>query len=480
MNMTSPRKKIVLLGAAFTTNNMGVWALASGAIASALHSYPDADVSLLDYNTESKEYDISQSGCNRKIQLVNLRYSKKVWQPNHILRLLFMSLLMRSVPSRTLRRFFVSRNAWLRHIVSADCVGSIAGGDSFSDIYGLARLIYVALPQILVLLLERPLVLLPQTLGPFQSRAAKKIARYIFSHAEAVYSREKDCPPDVVRLIDGAEGKLHFSHDLGFALEPRIDEERLPSWLRENNSGRPLVGINVSGLLHMGGYTQNNMFGLKSDYPRLIHAIISHLVGVQRCHVLLVPHVFGSNPGGESDVIACRRAFDRLAPEIKNFVRVLDDRDYDHHELKAVIGKCDFFIGSRMHACIAALSQGIPAIGLAYSQKFWGVFASIGMGGLAVDLRRSEEKAVISLIDKIFLERRDFEEQLNSQTPIVRISALSLFPKILHEIERNKPCVNNWHVCQTGSHTVKSSSSFQQAEGCVPYAENKYTHENHN
>ena len=46
---------------------------------------------------------------------------------------------------------------------------------------------------------------------------------------------------------------------------------------------------------------------------------------------------------------------------------------------KAVIGQCDFFIGSRMHACIAALSQGVPCVGVAYSMKFAGVFDTVGM-----------------------------------------------------------------------------------------------------
>ena len=35
---------------------------------------------------------------------------------------------------------------------------------------------------------------------------------------------------------------------------------------------------------------------------------------------------------------------------------------------------CRFFIGSRMHACIFALSSAVPTIGLAYQPKFFGLF----------------------------------------------------------------------------------------------------------
>jgi polysaccharide pyruvyl transferase WcaK-like protein len=38
----------------------------------------------------------------------------------------------------------------------------------------------------------------------------------------------------------------------------------------------------------------------------------------------------------------------------------------------------DFFMGARIHACIAAFSSGIPIIPMAYSRKFAGLFGSIG------------------------------------------------------------------------------------------------------
>ena len=39
-------KNILLLGAGFSTNNLGVWALTSGAITSAWHTFPQAKIKL--------------------------------------------------------------------------------------------------------------------------------------------------------------------------------------------------------------------------------------------------------------------------------------------------------------------------------------------------------------------------------------------------------------------------------------------------
>jgi len=78
--------------------------------------------------------------------------------------------------------------SWVSKILASKVHLSIAGGDSFSDIYGLRRFIYVALPQILVLLLGKPLVLLPQTYGPLKGRCSRMIARFIFRRAALICS----------------------------------------------------------------------------------------------------------------------------------------------------------------------------------------------------------------------------------------------------------------------------------------------------
>ena len=52
-------------------------------------------------------------------------------------------------------------------------------------------------------------------------------------------------------------------------------------------------------------------------------------------------------------------------------------------EAKSYISGLDFFCGSRMHACIAAFSSGVPVLPIAYSRKFAGVFGSLGYDRIA-------------------------------------------------------------------------------------------------
>jgi len=84
--------------------------------------------------------------------------------------------------------------------------------------------------------------------------------------------------------------------------------------------------------------------------------------------------------GGECDSPVCDRGFEALRDKYPDRIGVVRGQ-YSPSEIKYIIGSCDFFIGARMHACIAALSQGIPAVAIAYSDKFTGVMQTVGAGG---------------------------------------------------------------------------------------------------
>lgn len=189
----------------------------------------------------------------------------------------------------------------------------------------------------------------------------------------------------------------------------------------------------------MGGYTRNNMFGLKIDYRLLIHDMINYFVRQLNAHVMLVPHVFGTGEKTESDLSACREVFRKVERGLGTHLHLIEE-EYDQHELKALIGRCDFFLGSRMHACIAALSQCVPAVGLAYSRKFRGVFASVGMDELAIDLRGLHKKSVIEVVDQAYERRFELRAQLEAKIPAVRASVLGLFSQLsINHREQRRP-----------------------------------------
>ncbi len=418
--------EMALLGIPLESGNRGIGALASGTFAAFSHRPGDAGICIVDYGCKSIPYVARFKERTVLIESVLLRFSKKPWQPNHILRLLAMAVFLRLPISAALRQKVISSNPWLCSIDQPRVYLSIAGGDSFSDIYGMQRLLYVALPQILALMLGKPLVLLPQTYGPFKSRIARGIARFILKRARLIYSRDQQGLKVVAELLGRNDPRVRFAYDMGFALEPLFPTPDVQEHLRGLKQKGYFVGFNVSGLLYMGGYRRNNMFGLKTDYPSLVRAILDFLIVKQGCQVLLVPHVFGDKADSESDVPACKRIMAELADKYKGRLHYLEG-NFDQHEIKYVIGQCDFFMGSRMHACIAALSQCVPTVGLAYSRKFAGVLESIGGGSRVVDLRETDEEQVLTAIGETIQNKTNFRRELEERMPKIKESVLDLF-----------------------------------------------------
>jgi colanic acid/amylovoran biosynthesis protein len=246
-----------------------------------------------------------------------------------------------------------------------DCavVFDIGEGDSFSDIYGLKRFASQLISKILVLQKGIPLILSPQTIGPFKSAGTRFLAKQVMKRATQVF------PRDGLSMQVLEEFQLFNSTeviDIAFGL-PFTNQEKFSTI-----DGKLHFGLNVSALLYNGGYSQDNQFKLVFDYVDFISKLISNFAKRKDVEIHLISHVISDTCEVEDDyrtalIIQKRFPFCRVAPKFDSPIAA-----------KTYISGLDFFVGSRMHATIAAFSCGIPVIPVAYSRKFSGLFGSLG------------------------------------------------------------------------------------------------------
>jgi colanic acid/amylovoran biosynthesis protein len=345
-------RRVLILGATFDTDNMGVGALASGAISILSKRYPDAEICFLNYGHQPTVSTVYVDGKGVQVPLINLRFSWKVFLRNNVVYLLVLSGLTRPLGERFSRRV-TQKNQWIKAIRDADLAVAVSGGDSFSDIYGLGRFFYVYLPQLLVVSLGTKLVLLPQTIGPFRTGLARRLAEQLMRRAQRIYSRDRAGVRDAQDMLGSERERARFCYDLGFILEPRRPRQHddLDDLASLKRDGRVLVGLNISGLLLMGGYDRSNAFDLKVDYRSFIEKMIEFLVHIKDANVVLIPHVFGEQ--AESDSMASASIHAALKDRYPGRLACLRGR-YDQNEIKYLIGQCDF---SSAHACTPALPR---------------------------------------------------------------------------------------------------------------------------
>lgn len=288
-------------------------------------------------------------------------------------------------------RFMLAPRGGLRSLARrCTLVFDISGGDSFTDLYGMKRFWYQALSKAIVIAAGTPLVLAPQTIGPFSRHITRQIARMIMRRCKLVVVRD-ELSGTFVRSLDRSI-PLAETTDVAFSLP----YQKAP--IAPDDKVR--VGINVSGLLYSGGYRKKNDFGLGVDYPALMREIVRRFTGRADCEVHLVAHVIVPRKfdATEDDI----RAAERLSEEFPD-VRVAVP-PASPSEFKSQIATMDFFCGSRMHACIAAFSAGVPTVPLAYSRKFIGLFQSIGFP-LVADCVEETSESILAKVEDAFARR---------------------------------------------------------------------------
>lgn len=265
------------------------------------------------------------------------------------------------------------------------------GGDGFSDIYG-DRDFYGRMNQTFMLWRAGiPLIMLPQTIGPFEKKENYDLAVKIMRYAKEIYVRDGKFVDQLKKL--GL--KYVQTKDISSFMHPE-------PWHIEIKE--KAVGLNVSGLAYFN--TFHGLEGQFEVYPELIEKLINHF-RTKGCNVYLIPHSYTySAPDDNDDMVACRQAYDRLA--IKGNV-ILVDRDMTAPQVKYIISKMTFFIGARMHANFAAIYTGVPVFGTAYSYKFEGAFNANGLDGrkqtsMLNNLRREDIEGYIEKIDSFYRE----------------------------------------------------------------------------
>ncbi len=269
------------------------------------------------------------------------------------------------------------------HLEAADIVLDIGAGDSFADIYGTKRLKRVFWLKYLTHLAGTPLVLAPQTYGPFTNPVSRALARRSISLSALVCARDK---ASVAHLRD-----IGVTRDVVVASDVAL---RLRKGGALSVAERPRVGLNVSGLMMSGGYNSANQFGLSVDYPALMERLIGRLLAhPEQPEIHLIPHVICPDMPVEDDV-AAMQTLQEIFPSV-----VLAPAFATPSEAKGYISDMSFMVGSRMHACIAALSSGVAVVPLAYSRKFSGLFGALGYDHVADCTAMTSDRILNTVMD---------------------------------------------------------------------------------
>lgn len=404
MGLDSRRPKIAIFGASLDTGNRGVSALFASTIDMIARRAPLVDCFVFD-NQLGRRVSTYTMADGQSIELTHLgaRAGLRYYRPEN---LAVMSL------AAMLGHFGASINPNIAAIDACDAILDISAGDSFSDLYGAKRFLSVLRPKLIAISRQVPLILLPQTYGPYTSLRFTKLACKVVRSADMAWARDKRSFNNLKNLLgDSFDPTRHkCGVDMAFGLNPRpaadLLNDTMRSWLSRVGSDGPLIGLNISGLIYHDPQAAKSKFHLKADYRTLICHLAAELLDRSGSRLILVPHVMAADRNYESDYSAAMDVIKTLPLKYHRHVAIAPT-ELDQSQVKWLISKLDWFCGTRMHSTIAALSSGTPAAGIAYSDKMVGVFESCGQGHHVVDSRKLNSPEAVKALGNSFKAREE-------------------------------------------------------------------------
>lgn len=242
------------------------------------------------------------------------------------------------------------------------------------------------------LLMGRPVVLLPQSIGPFHSSTQRRAMAAIVRHARLTCVRERVSLRVLHEL--GSAQKALYVPDLAFGAQSEATAAASALLDRTGVTGSKAtlrVGMSI-----IDWQTQYPLFSRQCEYEDAVIGFINTMTA-QGGQIVL----FGQSCGPsahDDDRRINTRIYARVAdPQSVYLVNEVVPPDV----LQAAYGAMDYFVGTRMHSVILALNAGTRVLTIGYLHKTRGVFETLGLQEQYLDINTITAAQLIAAFEQL-------------------------------------------------------------------------------
>ncbi|MBN2002167.1 MAG: polysaccharide pyruvyl transferase family protein [Anaerolineae bacterium] len=301
-------------------------------------------------------------------------YSLKDW--------LWGELFLLLTPFPNLAKLFLGKDEYKTYLIFRAAKVMIVKGGGFLHSYGGIRSVYYIWYQLFYFRLAHrlncPVIVLPNSFGPFEGMYIKPQVRQVLSKCLFVAARESIS----AKVLEGIIRRpVPVFPDMGYFLKSSESQvgERLCLDFNVPLKQRPCVAITVRP------YRFPEITDPQLAFTRYLDAMCELVVYIvtKGFYPVFVTHVAGPS-AHEDDRLAIREIVDRLEKDIQySWI----DFSGDCRDIKAVYGCMDYLIGTRFHSVIFAQDMGVPCLAIAYGgNKSTGIMDDMGLGNYVVPI----------------------------------------------------------------------------------------------
>lgn len=400
-----------------TSYNKGDSATVLGILKIIRNKYPDSTITVL---TPTPSEDIkyySKYGAKTHIQLYDIigkKFPRIIYWTFYLLKMsfLFIRINFRFLPVTKKDKDIIGLYRQADLVIS--CSGGRLGGMKITPIFDAIIPIYFAKK------LGKKVFVCAQSIEPFQNNFFnyffKYLTRFVLNRVDYITVRE-EISSDVIESLN-IKTPNDLTADLTFLLDSDSKETGKSLLIKE---GIPMndklrIGITITKLR-----TRESKSKLKhNQFVNIIKDTIDSLVKENNAIIIFFPQVIF--PDSEDDRLISIEIKNKIASSLSKNIFVLSE-NYSPHQLKAMMGNMDLFIGKRLHSCIFALSMYVPTIIIGYEKKALGIMKMLGYEKFVLDVNSMSKAKLVSLVKKLLSEREIIRKYLMQEIPVLQHAA---------------------------------------------------------
>jgi colanic acid/amylovoran biosynthesis protein len=244
----------------------------------------------------------------------------------------------------------------------------------------------------------KPYILYNQSVGPFHNPGDVSLILSELKGAKAILCREE---LTYQRLKNIGLNNIVLTADIAF----RLDAE--PTSVLDRYGFDPKNKANV-------GLTARRCLPERSqkEYELKLAIFMANICASDDSIVVFfIPQVI-NRAFCDNDIEVASRIRDLLAEAFKHRFHIITE-DLTPGAVKYIISNMDFFVGTRMHSNIFALSSGVPTLAISYDKKTDGIMKMLGLSDFVIQV----DNFSLHNLETVFAALRngsDFSQRLTS------------------------------------------------------------------
>lgn len=275
-----------------------------------------------------------------------------------------------------------------------------------------------AFPLLLGSRLGRKTALYAQSVGPFNGRLCRLLAKWFFDRLNVISVRENISLNALQGL--GVVRAAHLIPDAAFLLSAGNGRKKLIF------DERPVIVTP-----RQWGFDDKKTF---ENYMKTL-ALIVEWLSLEGYKVLLVSHTIGPTPG-EDDRIAVRCLYKMTRS--KENVQILETEGLTAYDLIGLYASGRLLIGTRFHSVIFAMLSGTPVIAISYfGPKTFGIMKGLGLEQFVLDISDLDIAKLRSMIQHVLEHESEIRKEISGRIKKLREEAersgLALLNSVLRE-----------------------------------------------